>query len=101
MYIPNLPVLLFSIVFLCPCIWPEVAAAQKRSLSVKDVMALVQSGQPQLQGYRERSVAAGYNIGLAKNTLIPDLTAGYQAGYATDNNITGMSYPGLIMPISG
>jgi outer membrane protein TolC len=32
---------------------------------------------------------------------MPDLTAGYQAGYATYNNITGMSYPGLIMPISG
>jgi outer membrane protein len=101
MYIPNLPVLLFSFLVLCPYIWPEVAAAQKRSLSVKDVLALVQTGQPQLQGYRERSTAAGYNIGLAKNTLIPDLTAGYQAGYATDNNITGMSYPGLIMPISG
>jgi outer membrane protein TolC len=101
MHIPSLPVLLFSIVSLCPCIWPEVAAAQKRSLSVKDVLALVQTGQPQLQGYRERSTAASYNIGLAKNTLIPDLTAGYQAGYATDNNITGMSYPGLIMPISG
>ena len=101
MCIPNIPVLLFSILVLCPYIWPQVAAAQKRSISVKDVLALVQTGEPQLQGYRERSIAAGYNIGLAKNTLIPDLTAGYQAGYATDNNITGMSYPGLIMPISG
>ena len=75
--------------------------AQKTVVSIKDVLTLVQSGQPQLQAYREQSAAAGYNINLAKNTLVPDLTAGYQAGYATDNNITGMSYPGLLMPISG
>lgn len=61
----------------------------------------VPSGQPQLQGYRQQSAAVRYNIDLAKNSLVPDLTAGYQAGYATDNNITGMSYPGLIMPVSG
>jgi outer membrane protein TolC len=83
------------------CGWPNRANAQKRALSIRDVLALVETGQPQLQAYREQSTAAGYTISLAKNTLIPDLTAGYQAGYATDNNITGMSYPGLIMPISG
>ncbi|MDP4148446.1 MAG: TolC family protein [Bacteroidota bacterium] len=75
--------------------------AQKRVLSIRDVLALVESGQPQLRAYREQLAAARYNVNLAKNTLVPDLTAGYQAGYATDNNITGMSYPGLLMPISG
>jgi outer membrane protein TolC len=93
-------------VFLCYalgafCGWPNGATAQKRALSIHDVLALVQSGQPQLQAYKEQSAAAGYNISLAKNTLVPDLTAGYQAGYATDNNITGMSYPGLLLPLSG
>jgi outer membrane protein len=101
MFIPKFSVLLLSITYLSPCIWPEAAAAQKRTLSIKDVLAMVQTGQPQLQAYREQSTASGYNVSLAKNTLVPDLTAGYQAGYATDNNITGMSYPGLIMPISG
>jgi outer membrane protein len=75
--------------------------AQKRALSIKDVLTLVQSGQPQLQAYKEQSSAAGYAIDLARNTLVPNLTAGYQAGYATDNNITGLSYPGLLLPISG
>ena len=101
MFIPKLPVLFLSLAFLCSCIWPEGAAAQKRALSIKDILALVESGQPQLQAYRERSTAIGYDVSLARNTLLPDLTAGYQAGYATDNNITGMSYPGLLMPISG
>ncbi|HEV3325970.1 MAG TPA: TolC family protein [Puia sp.] len=83
------------------CGWPERATAQKKALSIHDVLALVQSGQPQLQAYREQSTATGYNVSLAKNTLVPDLTIGYQAGYATDNNITGMSYPGLLLPLSG
>ena len=78
-----------------------IAAAQKRSLSIKEVLNLVKSGQPQLESYREQTRAAQYNIGLVKNTLMPDLTAGYQAGYATFNNITGTSYPGLLMPLSG
>ena len=75
--------------------------AQKRIVSIKDVLELVQSAQPQLQAYQEQKKAAGHRVDLAKNTLMPDLTAGYQAGYATYNNITGMSYPGQIMPISG
>jgi outer membrane protein len=74
---------------------------QKTVVSIKNVLTLVQTGQPQLRAYREQSAAAGYNVNLARNTLVPDLTAGYQAGYATDNNITGMSYPGLLLPISG
>lgn len=80
---------------------PRKGCAQQRILSVKDVLALIQTGQPQLQAYKERSAAMGDNVDLAQNTLVPSLTGGYQAGYATDNNITGMSYPGLLLPISG
>jgi outer membrane protein TolC len=80
---------------------PRRSFAQKRSLSIKEVLALVESGQPQLQAYKEQTTAAGYAVNLAKNTLVPSLTGGYQAGYATDNNIAGLSYPGLLLPISG
>jgi len=89
---------LFLLSFLTQC---SLLLAQKRSLSVKEVLGLVETGQPQLRAYQERSSAAGYTVGLARNSLMPSLTAGYQVGYATDNNITGMSYPGLLMPISG
>jgi outer membrane protein TolC len=75
--------------------------AQKKILSIRQVLMLVQTGQPALRANEEEARAAGYAVGLAKNTLIPDLTAGYQAGYATDNNISGMTYPGLMLPISG
>jgi outer membrane protein len=82
-------------------ITPPPGYAQPKPLSIKEALSLVQTQQPQLQAYKERTTAAGYNTSLARNTLVPDLTVGYQAGYATYNNITGMSYPGLIMPISG
>jgi outer membrane protein TolC len=75
--------------------------AQPKALSVREALSLVQTQQPQLQASKERAAAAGYNTNLARNTLVPDLTVGYQAGYATFNNITGMSYPGLFLPISG
>ena len=75
--------------------------AQPKPLSIRETLSLVETQQPQLQAYKERAVAAAYNTSLAHNTLVPDLTAGYQAGYATYNNITGMSYPGLMEPITG
>jgi len=80
---------------------PRRSLAQKRTISIGDVLTLVESGQPQLQAYKEQAAAAGYNVNLARNTLVPNLTGGYQAGYATDNNIAGLSYPGLLLPISG
>jgi outer membrane protein TolC len=77
------------------------ASAQKHVVSIRDVLTLVETGQPQLRAYKDQSAATAAGVDLARNTLVPNLTGGYQATYATDNNITGMSYPGLLMPISG
>lgn len=79
----------------------QALQAQQHALSVKEVLTLIETGQPRLRAYKEQAAATAGNIDLARNTLVPNLNAGYQAGYATDNNITGMSYPGLLMPISG
>jgi outer membrane protein TolC len=70
-------------------------------LSIKETLEKVQRNLPQLEAYRQQALAAQENIALAKNSLVPDLTAGYQANMATINNITGMSYPGFLLPISG
>jgi outer membrane protein len=75
--------------------------AQQKVISLKDIALMVQKNLPQLQSYREQSDAASQNINLAKNTFVPDVVVGYQANYTTYNNITGMSYPGLMMPITG
>lgn len=78
----------------------SVSYAQNR-LSLKDIPALVEQNLPRLQASKANAEAIRSTINSEKQTLIPDLTLGYQANLATYNNITGMSYHGLIMPISG
>lgn len=80
---------------------PGFATAQIVKLSIKETLEKVQHNLPQLEAYRQQAMAAQENISLAKNSLVPDLTTGYQVNMATVNNITGMSYPGFILPISG
>lgn len=80
---------------------PGPCQAQPVQLSIKETLEKVQHNLPQLEAYRQQAAAAKENIPLAKNSLVPDLTAGYQVNVATFNNITGMSYPGFLLPISG
>lgn len=77
----------------------EVHAQQQ--LSLKDVPALVQANLPQLNAAKANVEASKSLIYIEKRGLMPDLTVAYQANLATFNNISGMSYPGLILPISG
>jgi outer membrane protein len=79
----------------------QAASGQTISLSIKDVLQKVETTLPQLDALRQQAKATEQNIALAKNTLVPDLNAGYQMNMATFNNITGMSYPGFLLPISG
>jgi outer membrane protein len=95
-YLPIIFIVLF-IVFADPAI----TKAQPVKLSIKETLEKVQHNLPRLEAYRQQAVAARENISLAKNSLVPDLTAGYQVNMATINNITGMSYPGFLLPISG
>lgn len=70
-------------------------------LSLKEIPELVQRNLPQLQAAKMDAEASRTLITAEKQTLIPDVTVAYQANLATYNNITGMSYPGLLMPVSG
>lgn len=79
----------------------QLFAQQADTLSISSTLIAVEQNLPRLKSYREQMNAREEQVKLAHNTLMPDLTAGYQAGYATDNNISGMSYPGLLLPISG
>src|ERR1035438_8820391 len=90
--------ILFLLFFNIIC---NISFAQQKTLSLKDIAALVKNNLPQLRAYKEQAIAASQNINLEKNTFVPGATVGYQANYNTYNNITGMNYPGLIMPITG
>jgi len=80
---------------------PWIANAQPVKLSIKETLEKVQHNLAQLESYRQQAAAVKEDISLAKSSLVPDLTAGYQVNMATYNNITGMSYPGFLLPISG
>jgi outer membrane protein len=81
--------------------WPLRGSAQTMAVSIKQIPAIVQANLPKLRSLKEQANAVAQNISLSKNTLVPQLTAAYQADYASFNNITGMSFPGYLMPLTG
>lgn len=97
----RFPLAIFHFVSLFFLTGLQTISAQPIRLSIKETLQKVQNNLPQLEAYRQQMAASKENIPLAKNSLVPDLTAGYQVNMATFNNITGMSYPGFLLPISG
>jgi len=64
-------------------------------------MQLAAENYPAVNFQKAKSEAAAAAVSLEKNSLMPSLDAAYQANIATYNNITGMNYPGQLIPISG
>lgn len=75
--------------------------AQGQPLSISDALKRLEQTYPLLQSAKSQIHASESVIDLTKNTLMPDIRAGYQVNLATFNNITGMSYPGFLLPVSG
>lgn len=69
--------------------------------NLKSLLEQAEKNYPAIAAKQAEAEAARANVALEKNTLLPSLDASYQANYSTYNNITGMSYPGNLMPISG
>lgn len=68
---------------------------------LKALLTLAETNYPVIAAKQAEAEAAQANVSLEKNRLLPSLDAAYQANYSTYNNITGMSYPGQLLPISG
>ncbi|MEX2371993.1 MAG: TolC family protein [Bacteroidales bacterium] len=68
---------------------------------LRSLLLLAEENYPLIAARQAEAEAAQVNIALEKNTLLPSLDAAYQVNYSTYNNITGMSYPGTFLPISG
>lgn len=68
---------------------------------LKSLLTLAETNYPAIAARQAEADAAQARVSLEKNTVLPSLDAAYQANYATYNNITGMSYPGQMLPISG
>jgi outer membrane protein len=70
-------------------------------ISLADALQQTEKNYPALKSKLLEADAANKDIALSKNTLLPSLDAVYQADLATYNNITGMTYPGSVFPITG
>jgi len=70
-------------------------------ITIAELLVRVEKNLPRIQAMRHATSAAQQEIKSAKNKGLPDWRLGYQANIATVNNITGMNYPGLLVPISG
>jgi outer membrane protein TolC len=68
---------------------------------LKSLLDIAEKNYPGIAAKHAEAEAGEERITLEKNTFLPDIDIAYQANYATFNNITGMSYPGSLMPISG
>lgn len=68
---------------------------------LKSLLTIAEENYPLIAARQAEAEAAQVKVALEKNTLLPSLDAAYQANYSTYNNITGMNYPGQLLPISG
>lgn len=79
-------------------IYAEISFGQS---DLKSLLLLAEENYPLIAAKQAEAEAAQVNVAIEKNTMLPSLDAAYQANYSTYNNITGMSYPGMLLPISG
>jgi outer membrane protein len=78
-----------------------VNALAQQPATLTELLQMAESSYPLLKSKKLDAQAAQKAIDVSKSTFIPSLDAAYQLNYSTYNNITGMSYPGQLLPISG
>lgn len=77
------------------------SVAQQQVGSLRQLLKLAEDSYPFLKSKMLDVQAAKKGIDVSKSSLVPTLDASYQMNFATYNNITGMSYPQFLLPISG
>jgi len=75
--------------------------SQDHRTPLNKLLEAAKNNYPSIQAGKWEIQAAESNVRANKQTLIPDVTASYQANYSTYNNLTGMFYPEFVLPVSG
>jgi outer membrane protein len=77
-------------------------AAAGDSLTLGRALAIAAAHAPRLRARHSAIQGAKSGITLSDERLLPSLDIGAQLTHATDNNITGLSFPqAVILPVSG
>jgi len=68
---------------------------------LKELLDISTANYPELKGKHLETEAAQKLVQYERSEFLPSLDGSYQMVYSTNNNITGMFLPGMVMPISG
>jgi outer membrane protein TolC len=71
------------------------------SIRLKDAVQLAEQRYHLIKSRQFETDAATKAIEVAKHSRLPAVDISYQAGYGTANNLTGIFYPGNILPMTG
>jgi outer membrane protein TolC len=75
--------------------WPDT------SIHLKDAVLIAEQRYHLLKSKQEEVNAAIKDIEVVKYSRVPSIDVSYQAGYGTANNLTGIFYPGYVLPMTG
>ncbi|KAA6439688.1 TolC family protein [Dyadobacter flavalbus] len=78
-----------------------VNAQAQQPAALTELLQMAENSYPLLKSKKLDALAAQKAVDVSKSSFMPTLDAAYQLNYSTYNNITGMSYPGQLLPISG
>jgi outer membrane protein len=70
-------------------------------ITIRSALQMAEQRYPLLQSKQLEAKAAAQNVNVIKYNKQPAIDAAYQAGVGTANNLTGMFYPGNILPVTG
>lgn len=74
---------------------------QAHGQTLHELLKQAEANYPLLKAKAFEVQAGQSNVSSVKSSALPSLDAGYQVNYATYNNITGMSAPQSLVPMTG
>lgn len=71
------------------------------AITLRQAVEISRTRYPIIKSHQSELQAAAANVQLVKYIKIPTLDVSYQANLSTANNITGLFYPGEVLPMTG
>ena len=98
----NKPVILLAVmVLMMPCSQLLAQSPTDTLIEIKGAIQLAEQRYHLLKSVKYEADAATSHVDVVRYNWLPTIDASYQAGMGTANNLTGIFYPGNILPMTG
>jgi len=98
----NKPIRLLAMLgLMMPCCQLLAQAPIDTAIELKGALQLAEQHYHLLKSVKYEADAATRHVDVVKYNWLPTIDASYQAGMGTANNLTGIFYPGNILPMTG